>query len=137
MASRAPFPPPRADASPAAGLPVVQGESLPPFRQIQGSTQQKRKRDSARGLTRASNRRPSQSCRQGTPQRTPDPQVQVCAWHSSSKVCCGLEPRVVSEVWVNGRKWPEVGRSSSRRIIHQVALDQTTWRVDSGRTNVP
>eukprot|EP00873_Tetraselmis_striata_P017122 jgi/Tetstr1/437386/TSEL_026070.t1 len=33
----APFPPPRADASPAAGLPVVQGESLAPFRQIQRS----------------------------------------------------------------------------------------------------
>eukprot|EP00873_Tetraselmis_striata_P010888 jgi/Tetstr1/431152/TSEL_020864.t1 len=109
----APFPPPRADASPAAGLPVVQGESLAPFRQIQ--------RSFTKPLWK----------------RTPDPQVQVCAWHSSSKVCCGLEPRVVSEIWVNGRKWPEVGRSSSRRIIHQVALDQTTWRVDSGRTNVP
>eukprot|EP00873_Tetraselmis_striata_P035290 jgi/Tetstr1/455554/TSEL_042376.t1 len=98
----APFPPPRADASPAAGLPIVQGERLPPFRQIQ--------RSFTKPLWK----------------RTPDPHVQVCAWHSSSKVCCGLEARVVSEVWVNGRKWPEVGRSSSRRIIHQVALDQTT-----------
>eukprot|EP00873_Tetraselmis_striata_P037186 jgi/Tetstr1/457450/TSEL_044034.t1 len=59
----------------------------------------------------------------------------ACASVRLAQLLEGLEPRVVSEVWVNGRKWPEVGRSSSRRIIHQVALDQTTWRVDSGRTN--